>query len=167
MDADEGVREDRSSLRVTKFSSGFFRRPQAKIRQDEARVAYEFEKNQKNVANPEARMSKLAWNDKRNGFNVITGEVDPSATRKQGLKIVAKDVNEMFRKRREYDSENRFFVTMPPDTSVASPTCRTAHYAPPSRVQLPAPGAGCASSDHPSARASKAGSKVGSARSRT
>ncbi|CAM9678341.1 unnamed protein product [Ectocarpus fasciculatus] len=67
-------------LSTSRFHQGFQRRKQSNIRQDESRLQREAFKQHLSVLHLERRRQRLGSLDKRNGFNLITGQFD--ATRR-------------------------------------------------------------------------------------
>ncbi|CAM9716822.1 unnamed protein product, partial [Laminaria digitata] len=68
-------------LSTTRFHQGFQRRKQSHIRQDEARLEREACKQRASLVHLQSRRQRLGRLDKRNGFNLITGQFDPANKR--------------------------------------------------------------------------------------
>lgn len=63
-------------LSTTRFHKGFQRRMQSHIQQDAARLEREASKQHLSLRHLDKRRQRLGSLDKRNGFNLITGEFD-------------------------------------------------------------------------------------------
>lgn len=66
-------------LATTRFHRGFRRRMQSHIRQDEPRLMRQADKHRRSAVHLTLRRQRLQYLDKRNCFNVITGDFDPTA----------------------------------------------------------------------------------------
>lgn len=96
-----------------KFGSGFQRRRGAAIGQDAERKAFEEGKEERQRAVAEVRKVALESADKRNRFNVLSGEFDPSMDRgsRPGRRIIGSSLSAMQQKEDEVRmrvSDSRF-----------------------------------------------------------
>ena len=72
-------------LDTSKFKKGFQRRQYASIRQDDIRKRREYEKEQASALHLERRRDRARQRGEYNGFNPITGTVDPNRTKKKDI----------------------------------------------------------------------------------
>ena len=72
-------------VHTSKFKQGFQRRRETHIRQDELRKQREYVKEQASTIHLERRRERARQRGEYNGFNPITGTVDPNRTKKKDI----------------------------------------------------------------------------------